>query len=146
MAFFQGPEQQQGPTQVMLRAYSTSSPVYSPPPFGQQQQLQTASSMPYQQAESSSAQAQHDCTRFCTFTHEFGNVFRCQTSGTTHICDQNCQQRVQVDAHSSVCRLSRKTFNTPLRQSSLKRPSETGDALDGVQVKQAHFDMAARCF
>lgn len=108
------------------------------------------------------SQVLHDCTRHCSFSHEFGNLFKCQSSGvarnacicvcghcytvcaspdtcclvrldtarggkgshlsstsiagTVHVCDQNCQQRVQVDPHTSVCRLSRKTFDTPVEQ------------------------------
>jgi len=33
----------------------------------------------------------------------FGNVFRCTTSGVTHVCDQNCDARVQVDPYTAVC-------------------------------------------
>ena len=40
---------------VMLRAFSTSSPVFSPPPFGQPPLLQTSNSMPYLQANAQSA-------------------------------------------------------------------------------------------
>lgn len=52
----------------------------------------------------------HVCTRHCEFAHEFGNVFRCASSGTLHVCDANCDSTVPVDAHTAVCRLSGRAF------------------------------------
>ena len=34
----------------------------------------------------------HACSRFCTFTPLFGNVWQCQSSGCVHVCDSNCDQ------------------------------------------------------
>ena len=57
-----------------------------------------------------SQQHQHKCNRFCQFEHVVGNVYSCASSGTTHVCDANCAERVQLDAYTGVCRLSKKTF------------------------------------
>lgn len=59
-------------------------------------QLQTAASAP--EATLAGLAPAHMCTRFCQFQHQFGNLFRCVTSGTQHVCDQTCQQTVQVRA------------------------------------------------
>lgn len=53
---------------------------------------------------------QHVCNRYCSFTNLFGNVFTCQTSGSVHVCDNTCNQRVWVDPYTSVCRLSKRSF------------------------------------
>ena len=45
-----------------------------------------------------------------SFAHVMGNVYVCQSSGSTHVCDQNCTQRVALDGHTSVCRLSKRAF------------------------------------
>ena len=47
---------------------------------------------------------QHQCTRFCCFEPLFGNVFRCQASDITHICDQGCTERIFLDNHYDICR------------------------------------------
>ena len=52
----------------------------------------------------------HSCTRFCQFEHVVGNVYTCTSSGKTHVCDSTCAERIQLDAYSSVCRLSRRVF------------------------------------
>lgn len=53
---------------------------------------------------------EHVCSRFCRISHQFGNLYRCETSGTVHICDMNCNQRIFYDNHSQICRLSRRVF------------------------------------
>lgn len=53
---------------------------------------------------------QHQCTRLCHFTHVLGNVYTCQTSGSVHVCDATCKQTVRVDPYTSVCRLSKRSF------------------------------------
>ena len=53
----------------------------------------------------------HECTRFCSFEHVLANVFTCKTSGKTHICDSTCEERIQLDSHTSVCRLSKRVFS-----------------------------------
>jgi hypothetical protein len=63
----------------------------------------------------------HQCSRFCSFEHVVGNVFLCRTSGKTHICDSTCQERVQLDRYSSVCRLSKRVFaNASVHDASSK--------------------------
>jgi len=52
----------------------------------------------------------HTCTRYCQVAHVFGNVYQCAQSRQTHVCDQNCTQRVEYDNVSTICRLSRKVF------------------------------------
>lgn len=42
----------------------------------------------------------------------FGNVFKCVTSGITHVCDQNCDLRVAIDPYTAVCRISKRHFAT----------------------------------
>ena len=52
----------------------------------------------------------HTCTRFCQFRHLFGNVFQCSSSGSTHVCDTNCNQQIFHDSQTKICRLSRRLF------------------------------------
>lgn len=75
----------------------------------------------------------HSCTRYCQITHLFGNVYQCAQSGQTHVCDQNCTQRVEYDNVSTICRLSRKVFyHTPeelmARQSNSRKRSSGENA------------------
>jgi hypothetical protein len=55
-----------------------------------------------------SSQPSHHCTYNCSVTHVLGNLYQCKDSGAVHICDQNCDQKIQYDCHSSICRASRK--------------------------------------
>ena len=57
-----------------------------------------------QQHQLSTGAGEHLCTRFCCFEPLFGNVFRCQTSGITHVCDQGCSERIFLDNHFDICR------------------------------------------
>ena len=57
-----------------------------------------------QQHQLSPGAGEHLCTRFCCFEPLFGNVFRCQTSGITHVCDQGCHERIFLDNHFDICR------------------------------------------
>jgi hypothetical protein len=52
----------------------------------------------------------HECNGHCHVVHEFGNLYRCLTSGTAHICDQNCDQRLWNGVSSTICRVSKKLF------------------------------------
>lgn len=60
-----------------------------------------------QQHQLSAGAGEHLCTRFCCFEPLFGNVFRCQTSGITHVCDQGCCERIFLDNHFDICRYVR---------------------------------------
>ena len=40
--------------------------------------------------------------------HCFGNVYKCQNTGSVHVCDQNCEQQMLWDRHSTICKMSRK--------------------------------------
>ncbi len=42
-------------------------------------------------------QVQHICGHGCTVQLEFGNLYRCNTSGLVHICDSTCNQRLYYD-------------------------------------------------
>lgn len=53
---------------------------------------------------------QHVCSTHCQIEHCFGNLYRCQSTGISHVCDFNCNQRLFYDNYSSICRLSRKIF------------------------------------
>lgn len=50
----------------------------------------------------------HQCGHRCQVQREFGNVFRCTTSGMIHVCDQTCNQRLYNDRYSTICRISKK--------------------------------------
>lgn len=62
-----------------------------------------------------SVDIQHLCCHTCTVVHEFGNLFRCRSSGMLHVCDANCASRVYRDPYSSICILSKK-LHGPLDQ------------------------------
>ena len=46
----------------------------------------------------------------CVTERVCGNLYRCLTAGVTHICDNNCNQRVPYGPHETVCLVSRRTF------------------------------------
>jgi hypothetical protein len=50
----------------------------------------------------------HMCNHTCVVAHEFGNLFKCQSSGLVHVCDSTCASRVYRDRYSSICLISRK--------------------------------------
>lgn len=51
---------------------------------------------------------QHLCNHTCSVQHQFGNIFRCVSSGLLHVCDSNCSSRVYRDPYSSICLISRR--------------------------------------
>lgn len=55
-------------------------------------------------------QQQHECCHRCQVTHEFGNLFKCHSSGMLHVCDDNCDQRLWHDRYSTICRVSKRLF------------------------------------
>lgn len=56
----------------------------------------------------------HRCGLNCTIQHVWANLYLCKSTGTSHVCDKNCDQRIVYDNHSSICRASRQIF--PLQQ------------------------------
>ncbi|GMI76526.1 hypothetical protein like AT5G24610 [Hibiscus trionum] len=52
----------------------------------------------------------HKCDWKCQNEHVCGNIYRCKLTGITHICDNNCNQRILYDNHSSLCRASAQVF------------------------------------
>jgi hypothetical protein len=55
----------------------------------------------------------HECSHACCVERQFGNVYRCHTSGQVHVCDNNCQQQVYNDRYSRICRVSKRVFWLP---------------------------------
>jgi hypothetical protein len=53
-------------------------------------------------------QLEHVCSRLCSVTLLFGNVYKCSTSGQVHVCDQNCTQLMDWDREHYLCRVSKK--------------------------------------
>ncbi|CAG9465826.1 unnamed protein product [Pedinophyceae sp. YPF-701] len=89
---------------------------------------------------------QHTCTRFCQMGHEFGNVYRCCSTGKLHVCDSNCAERVQVDNYTAVCRLSRKVFQvTPLERVVRKRSNKEIEGLGAAEDCQPTRAPSLRC-
>mmetsp|Transcript_37122 Transcript_37122/g.94863 ORF Transcript_37122/g.94863 Transcript_37122/m.94863 type:complete len:120 (+) Transcript_37122:250-609(+) len=81
----------------------------------------------------------HVCSRFCAIGHQFGNLYRCESSGTVHICDWNCDQRIFYDRYSTICRLSRRIFlNSDVEmEAQRKRLSEAAPAEADMQRKRS---------
>ncbi|KAF6156778.1 hypothetical protein GIB67_033247 [Kingdonia uniflora] len=52
----------------------------------------------------------HKCDSKCENENVCGNMYRCNLTGITHICDKNCNQRILYDNHSSLCRVSGQVF------------------------------------
>ena len=52
----------------------------------------------------------HKCDWKCQNEHVCGNMYRCRLTGLTHICDQNCDQRILYGNHDSLCRVSGQVF------------------------------------
>ena len=63
----------------------------------------------------------HTCDRFCVFEHICGNVWSCQRSGKTHVCDSTCTETVSVDSYTSICRLSKRVVNKRSSHSEASR-------------------------
>ncbi|KAI5056123.1 hypothetical protein GOP47_0029644 [Adiantum capillus-veneris] len=62
----------------------------------------------------------HRCGFNCSIHHVWGNLYLCKLSGTSHVCDKNCDQRIVYDNHSSICRASRQIF--PLQLHAQEQP------------------------
>ncbi len=107
------------PAQLGLMVAEMASRAYSMPCAMDTQcmghSLQTAHSL------DTSLHSAHRCTRFCVFEHVCGNVWTCRTSGATHICDSTCDQRIQLDSHQAVCRLSKRVFAIHQQRSDVPR-------------------------
>jgi len=55
-------------------------------------------------------QEEHRCGWHCTTEHVIGNMYRCLSSGNVHICDANCNQRMDYGPNEEICYVSRKIF------------------------------------
>ncbi|CAL5204175.1 unnamed protein product [Lathyrus oleraceus] len=63
----------------------------------------------------------HKCDWKCKNEHVCGNMYRCNLTGLTHICDKNCNQRILYDNHSSRCRASGQIFPlTPTEEQAVR--------------------------
>ncbi|KAJ7537469.1 hypothetical protein O6H91_11G006700 [Diphasiastrum complanatum] len=52
----------------------------------------------------------HRCSYSCRVEHIWGNLYRCVSTGITHVCDKNCKQKILYDNVSSICRVSGQIF------------------------------------
>jgi len=52
----------------------------------------------------------HKCDRRCDIEHVWANIYRCKLTGSTHICDKNCNQKIVYDNYSCICRVSHQVF------------------------------------
>lgn len=81
----------------------------------------------------------HKCDIRCKNEQIFGNMYRCKLTGTTHICDKNCNQRILYDNHSSLCRVSGQVFPlSPIEEQAvrgLRRKLEV-ESSDGCASKR----------
>ncbi|XP_008791682.1 uncharacterized protein LOC103708503 [Phoenix dactylifera] len=81
----------------------------------------------------------HKCDKRCQNEHVFGNMYRCKLTGITHICDQNCNQRILYDNHNSFCRVSRQVFPlSPAEQQAVRgvRRKLEAENSDGCAFKR----------
>lgn len=78
--------------------------------------------------------AGHRCDCSCQVQHVWANLYRCTTSGSSHVCDQNCNQRIIYDNHSTLCRVSGRVFpltaseQEAIRGVRRKRDAESSDS------------------
>ncbi|KAL3134803.1 hypothetical protein ABBQ32_007786 [Trebouxia sp. C0010 RCD-2024] len=91
-----------------------------------------------QQHQLSPGAGEHLCTRFCCFEPVFGNVFRCQTSGITHVCDQGCSERIFLDNHFDICRFSKKLFPSHKLPETASRKRCLADSSTGGSNKRSN--------
>ncbi|XXG67006.1 hypothetical protein AAC387_Pa06g0448 [Persea americana] len=85
----------------------------------------------------------HKCDRRCQNEHVCANIYFCKLTGTTHICDKNCDQRIVYDNHSSLCRVSGQVFllTTAEEQAvrGIRRKLE-GESPDSCAFKRSRRD------
>lgn len=77
--------------------------------------------------------------RFCSFKHLFGNLYFCETSGQTHVCDCNCTNRIYYDSSTTICR----SVPRQLATSHDRRETRVSDTRDMLQVEQEAFPQRA---
>merc|ERR1711977_136753 len=64
---------------------------------------------------------EHTCGWNCQIDHVIGNMFRCVSTGSVHICDQNCNQKIDYGPNEQICYVSRKVFQKEERAECRKR-------------------------
>lgn len=52
----------------------------------------------------------HRCGFNCKVEHVWANLYVCRSTGNSHVCDKNCDQRITYDNHSNICRASGQIF------------------------------------
>eukprot|EP00899_Mesostigma_viride_P004736 jgi/Mesvir1/14263/Mv09697-RA.1 len=75
----------------------------------------------------------HTCTRHCYVENVWGNLYTCRSSGTNHVCDRNCDQRIHYDRYSDACRVSKKIFprdDSAGTEARLQRKRLNADGMD----------------
>ncbi|KAH7278018.1 hypothetical protein KP509_38G019900 [Ceratopteris richardii] len=91
--------------------------------------------------------AAHRCGLNCSIQHVCGNLYICKSTGMSHICDKNCDQRIVYDNHTSICRASRQVF--PLQAQCLDKPAIQGVRRKNQENEGYELDTLAkrnRCF
>ncbi|GIL66973.1 hypothetical protein Vafri_20471 [Volvox africanus] len=79
----------------------------------------------------------HICGHTCNVVHEFGNMYRCVSSGLVHICDSNCDQRLYHDRYNTICRISKKLhppFNDDTMNEEPPARKRIGDDVDDLNA------------
>ncbi|MCO5601121.1 hypothetical protein L7F22_055240 [Adiantum nelumboides] len=92
------------------------------------------------------AKSVHRCGFNCSIQHVWGNLYLCKSTGTSHVCDKNCDQRIVYDNHSSICRSSRQIFPLQLHPrdqpiQGVRRKNHESEGLDTDA-----FSKRNRCF
>ncbi|XP_024526481.1 uncharacterized protein LOC9635315 isoform X1 [Selaginella moellendorffii] len=63
----------------------------------------------------------HRCNHSCQVEHVWANLYRCLSTGSSHVCDKNCNQRILYDVYSSICRVSGQIFPLTLAEQEAAR-------------------------
>ncbi|GLC34429.1 hypothetical protein PLESTB_000729700 [Pleodorina starrii] len=86
----------------------------------------------------------HICGHSCNVVHEFGNMYRCVSSGLMHICDKGCNQRLWHDRYTTICRISKK-LHPPFEEDAMneeptarKRIGDDSGELNASWKRRAH--------
>jgi hypothetical protein len=77
----------------------------------------------------------HVCGAACTVEPLFGNAFRCLSTGMIHICDQNCDQRVEYGRAHTICVISKKVAPLAGDEPPQQQRKRTTDG-SGAEVTQ----------
>ncbi|GMH36997.1 hypothetical protein BSKO_04870 [Bryopsis sp. KO-2023] len=117
------------------------------PEYGQVEWRPVACSSAARASGLSLSAEEHRCTVYCTITHEFGNIYSCQTSGQRHVCDSNCDQRRMYGPDHTRCVLSGKVMPAPVELvSRLGRKRQSEVSSEDAPAHKKSFSMDASWF